>query len=108
MSKEQNNQEENKALHIGGVRQRLLNCIIRIVGDIEETDNVMDEYLDDLDFVEIIMESELEFDVAIQEQDKRIGDFETIKDLIDWLEPNVANGLYMKSADDRKLFYILC
>ncbi len=82
--------EKDEALHIGGVRQRLLNCIIKIVGDIEEADNVMDEYLDDLDFVEIIMESELEFDVAIQEQDKRIDDFETVKDLIDWLENNVA------------------
>jgi len=85
---EDNKRQEQCTIQI--VRQRLLNCIIKILGDIEETDNVMDEYLDDLDFIEIIMEAELEFDVAIQEQDKRIDDFETVKDLIDWLETNVA------------------
>lgn len=82
--------KEEEALRIGGVRQRLLNAIINIVGDIDEKDNVFDERLDDLDFIEIIMEVELHFDVAITEGDKRIDDFEKVKDLIDWLEPNVA------------------
>ena len=82
--------KEEEALRIGSVRQRLLNVIINIVGDIEEKDSVLDERLDDLDFVEIIMEVESHFDVAITEGNKRIDDFEKVKDLIDWLEPNVA------------------
>jgi len=82
--------KEEEALRIGSVRQRLLDAVINIVGDIEEKDNVFDERLDDLDFVEIIMEVELVFDTTITEGDKRIDDFEKVKDLIDWLEPNVA------------------
>ena len=36
------------------------------------------------------MEVESEFDTTITEGDKRMEDFEKVKDLIDWLEPNVA------------------
>lgn len=82
--------KEEEALRIGGVRQRLLTCVVRTIGNIEEKDSVFDEGLDDLDFIEIIMEAENEFDVTIREEDKRIDDFEKVKDLIDWLEPNVA------------------
>jgi len=71
------------------VRQRLINCVINVVGDIEEKDNVFDEMLDDLILIEIIMEVEDEFNVSITEI-KSIDDFETIKDLIDWLRTNVA------------------
>ena len=80
------------ALPIGGFRQRLLTCVVRTVGDIEEKDSVIDERLDDLDFVEIIMEVESEFDTTITEGDKRMEDFEKVKDLIDWLEPNVSES----------------
>jgi acyl carrier protein len=82
--------KEEEALRIGSVRQRLLTCVVRTVGDIEEKDSVIDERLDDLDFIEILIEVESEFDVTIREDDKRIDDFEKVKDLIDWLEPNVA------------------
>jgi acyl carrier protein len=82
--------KEEEALRIGSVRQRLLTCVVRTVGDVEEKDNIFDERLDDLDFIEIIIEVEDEFDVTIREEDKRIDDFEKVKDLIDWLEPNVA------------------
>ena len=83
-------EEEEEALRIGSVRQRLLTCVVRTVGDIEEKDSVLEERLDDLDFFEIIMEVESEFDTKITEGDKRMYDFEKVKDLIDWLEPNVA------------------
>jgi len=82
--------KEEKALHIGGVRKRLLNAIINIVGDIEEKDNVLDKQLDYIDFADIVNEVELCFNATITEDNKRIDDFEKVKDLIDWLYPNVA------------------
>ena len=81
--------KEEEALRIGSVRQRLLDVINIVAPTTEESENIQG-WLDDLDFVEIIIEVEQVFDVVITEGNKRINDFEKVKDLIDWLEPNVA------------------
>lgn len=47
-------------------------------------------WLDDLDFIEIVMQAELEFDWTIKEWEKKIDDFEKVSDLVDWLVNNVA------------------
>jgi|TARA_R110000851_G_scaffold308922_2_gene468126 acyl carrier protein len=103
--------KEEEVLHIGSVRQRLLNAIINIVGDIEEKDNVFDERLDDLDFIEIIMEVESEFDTKITEGDKRIGDFEKVKDLIDWFDTvlcfvKLIDMKFIEQVENLKVFTV--
>jgi acyl carrier protein len=70
------------------VRQRCLNAINKIAGETDTNEKVKC-YLDSLDFVEIVMETELEFNCEINE-DKGLDNFETINDLIDWLASNVA------------------
>jgi acyl carrier protein len=77
---------ETEQCTIPSVRQRYLKSIIDIVGDIEEKDSILSERLDELDFIEIIMQVELDLDIKIIEEQKRITDFETIKDLIDWMQ----------------------
>ena len=86
-----NKNTETEQCIIPSVRQRYLKSIMDIVGDIEEKDSILSEGLDDLDFIEIIMQVELDLDIKIIEEQKRITDFETIKDLIDWMHGfNVA------------------
>ena len=85
--------QQNDNDFIADVRQRLLNTIINIVGDIEEKDSVLDEGLDDLDFLEIVIEAELQFDCTIKEGQTRIDDFEKVSDLVDWLASNVIKSV---------------
>lgn len=80
---------DTQALHIADVRQRCL----KVVNDVcTETD--IDEqvrgWIDDLDFVEIVMSAELEFDCKIEEGETRVDDFEKVNDLINWMVTNVA------------------
>ena len=91
MSKENENLNEakNSALNIANVRQRCLSIIDTIVPDTEIEEQVKG-WLDDLDFVEILMEVELQFDCTIEEGETRIDDFEKVSDLVDWLASNVA------------------
>ena len=80
--------EENK-LNLGSVMQRCFN-VVNIIAPSTEIDENVKGWLDDLDFVEIVMETEKEFDCIIEEGDKRICDFDTIRDLVKWLSSNVA------------------
>jgi acyl carrier protein len=91
MSKENENlnKAENSALNIADVRQRCLSVINTIAPD-TEIDEQVKGWLDDLDFVEIVMEAELQFDCTIKEGETRIDDFEKVSDLVDWLASNVA------------------
>ena len=84
------NKNTDKQCTIPSFRQRLLTCVVRVVGDIEEKDNIFENVIDDLDFIEIIMKVESEFETAITEGGKGIDDFENVKDLIDWLEHNIS------------------
>lgn len=70
------------------IRYRILERINHITGRRDITDNAYG-WLDDLDFIVIIMEVELEFGCDIDEGDTRIRDFKKISDLIDWLVLNV-------------------
>lgn len=71
------------------VRQRCFSVINIIAPETEMNENVKG-WLDDLDFVEIVMQAELEFDCTINEGETRIDDFEKVSDLVDWLGNNVA------------------
>lgn len=74
---------------IADVRQRCLSVINTIVPT-TELDEQVKGWLDNLDFVEIVMEAELQFDCTIKEGETRIDDFEKVSDLVDWLVSNVA------------------
>ena len=89
MSKEQNNQKEYKALHIADVRQRFLS-VINTIAPTTKLNEQVKGWLDDRDFVEILMEAELQFDCIIKEGETRIDDFDKVIDLVDWLASNVA------------------
>ena len=83
------NEPQNPQLNIGVVRQRCLSVINTIVPT-TELDEQVKGWLDDLDFIEIVMEAELQFDCKIEEGETRIDDFEKVSDLVDWLVSNVA------------------
>jgi len=89
MSKEQKVVDKDKALHITDVRQRCLS-VINTIAPTTELDEKVKRWLDDLDFVEIVMEAELQFDCTIKEGETTIDDFEKVSDLVDWLASNVA------------------
>lgn len=89
MSKEQNKEDKDKVLHIADVRQRCLN-VINIIAPTTELNEQVKGWLDDLDFVEIVMEAELQFDCKIEEGETVIDDFDKVSDLVDWLAFNVA------------------
>lgn len=91
MSKE--NKTSNKHEHgndfIADVKQRCFSVINIIAPQTEMYEDVKG-WLDDLDFVEILIQAELEFDCTIKEGETRIDDFEKVSDLVDWLVKNVA------------------
>ena len=84
-----NNSEQKPQSCQTDVRQRCFSVINIIAPETEMGENVKG-WLDDLDFVEIIMQAELEFDCRIKEGETRIDDFEKVSDLVDWLVNNVA------------------
>ena len=91
MKKEENNIEEEttKALSKTNVRQRCLS-VINTIKPTTELDKQVEGWLDDLDFVEIVMEAEFQFDCKIEEGETRIDDFDKVSELVDWLVSNVA------------------
>lgn len=78
-----------KALHIADIKQRCLS-VINTIAPTTELNEQIKGWLDDLDFVEIVMEAELQFDCKIEEGETTIDDFEKVSDLVDWLVSNVA------------------
>ncbi len=84
-----NNSEQNLKSCQTNVRQRCLS-VINIVAPETKIDENIEGWLDDLDFVKIIVQVESEFDCTIKEGEKRIGDFEKVSDLVDWLVSNVT------------------
>ncbi len=89
MSKELNLEHKDKVLHIADVRQRCLS-VINTIAPTTELDEQVKGWLDDLDFVEIVMEAEFQFDCKIEEGETRIDDFDKVSDLVDWITSNVA------------------
>ena len=84
--------QDSKTEHpctIQNFRQRCLS-VINIIAPTTELDEQVKGWLDDIDFVEIVMEAELEFDCIITEGKTRIDDFDKVSDLVDWLASNVA------------------
>ncbi len=71
------------------IKKRCFDVVNTAVGPIEMEDKVKD-LIDDLDFVEIVMEAELEFNCSIDEGEARVDDFHTVSDLVDWLADHVA------------------
>jgi acyl carrier protein len=82
-------ENENQPSCLGAVRQRCFS-VVNIIAPETEMDENVKGWLDDLDFVEIVMQAELEFDCTINEGETRIDDFEKVSDLVDWLVNNVA------------------
>ena len=80
---------ETEQCNIPSVRQRCLS-VVNTIAPTTELDEQVKGWLDDLDFVEIVMEAELQFDCRITEGETRIEDFEKVSDLVDWLSSNVA------------------
>lgn len=74
---------------IANVKQRCLS-VINTIAPTTELDEQVKGWLDDLDFAEIVMEAELQFECKIKEGETRIDDFEKVSDLVDWLVSNVA------------------
>ena len=75
------------------VMQRCFKCFDSIMGaGIDYSKSPQEEGMDDLDFIEIVMEAELEFDCVIE--DKDLGDYRNFKSFIEiaeWLSSfNVA------------------
>ncbi len=75
------------------VMQRCFKCFDAIMGaGIDYTKSPEEEGMDDLDFIEIVMEAELEFDCVIE--DKDLDDYKNFKSFIEiaeWLSSfNVA------------------
>lgn len=79
------------------VRQRCLSLINTIAPTTEMYENVKG-WLDDLDFVEIVMQAELQFDCKIEEGEIGIDDFEKVSDLVDWLVNNVTKHSNMRNV----------
>ena len=66
------------------VMQRCIKCFENILMEYEP-DGIPTEWMDDLDFIEILMEVEKEFDISIDEGLNRIYDFKTLDDMAKWL-----------------------
>lgn len=94
MSKELNSKDNDKALHIAGVRQRFLLMCQKQYGlwaeEITEKTPFYEVVNDSLDFVELILRCEKEFKIRIDESDKDEFSFNTIGEFIDWASLNVA------------------
>lgn len=84
-----NNLEQHQQSCQTDVRQRCFSVINIIAPETEMDENVAG-WLDDIDFIEIVMQAELEFYCTIKEGETRIDDFEKVSDLVDWLVNNVA------------------
>ena len=74
---------------IADVKQRCLS-VINTIAPTTEIDGEVKGWLDDLDFVDIVMKAELQFDCEITEGETSIDDFDKVSDLVDWLSSNVA------------------
>lgn len=76
-------------MEIDEVKQLCFKAIKAIVPDTEYNESTKG-WIDDLDFIEIIMEVELEFDCKISEGETTSSDFNNVSDLIDWLAKKVV------------------
>jgi acyl carrier protein len=86
------------------INKRCFNVIKRFAKTIEKHDKV-EHWFDELDLVEILMETEKEFQILLKEQDKKIEDCVYIKDLINWLSEQVKAELYMDNRNDFMAFF---
>lgn len=95
MEKGLNTEDKDKALHIGDVRQRFLSlCQKQADWDSYDKPTEETEFYrvcnDGLDFVELVMRCEKEFDIKLDDFDLNEDSFDTVKDFIDWASLNVA------------------
>jgi acyl carrier protein len=88
-----NNNAETRQSAIQLVRQRFLSICERMAFNVEtvtEETDFFDVCYDWLDFIDLIMECEKEFNCKIDEKDKTEYSFDTVKQFIDWASLNVA------------------
>ena len=86
---------ETKQCNIPSVRQRFLSlCQKQADWDSYDKPTEETEFYricnDGLDFVELIMNCEKEFNIKIDKTDKNEYSFDKVKDFIDWASVNVA------------------
>jgi acyl carrier protein len=67
------------------VRERLLSLCQGPFDLVDEDTPFNRTCNDDLDFVELVMKCEKEFNITINEEDKDVESFDTVKDFIDWV-----------------------
>ena len=77
------NKDLNTASCQTDVRRRCIDCIEKVIGKYNE--HFTPNELDDLDFIEIVMETELEFNSRIDDSSKNYKEIETMDEFIDWL-----------------------
>ena len=88
-----NNNAETRQSAIQLVRQRFLSVCERTAFNAEtvtEETDFFDVCYDLVDFIELIMECEREFNCRIDEEDKTEYSFDNVKQFIDWASLNVA------------------
>ena len=90
-----NEQAETKPCTIHSFRQRFL-ILCQKQADWDSYDKPTEETEfyrvcnDGLDFVELVMRCEKEFDIELDDFDLNEDSFDTVKDFIDWASSNVA------------------
>ena len=70
------------------IKDRCLNAVNTMRPGTEMNDSVTG-WVDDLDFVGIVMETEEQLNCEIYEGDKRIYDFNRVSDLVAWLASQI-------------------
>jgi len=89
------NVDDKKQCDIQSIRQRFLS-LCKKQADWDSYDKPTEETKfyrvchDGIDFVELIINSEKEFNIKIDEFGKDEDSFDTVKDFIDWASLNVA------------------
>lgn len=65
--------------------ERCFEVVKRFIYDVNLNDEIHDYLLSEIDFVEIIMELEKEFDCTIEEGEIGVENFETVNDMVKWM-----------------------
>ena len=76
--------KETTHLDINDIRQRCFS-VINNVAPGTDMDDYINGWLSELDFIEILLRIELEFNYVIREGKPTIDDFDKVSDLVEWL-----------------------
>lgn len=82
--------KENKKIEMTQeeIEERCFKVIKVMVPEAEYND-LIKGCIDDLDFIELLMDTEVEFDCSIDEGITSIDEFKTVKDLVEWVATKI-------------------